>query len=468
MSMVGFIIGLGDRHLDNMLMDLRSGEIVHIDFNVAFEKGLRLRIPEIVPFRLTQMLHGALGLTGVEGRMRASSEACMEAMRGNRSALLQLLQVFVWEPLLDWTQQQPEAHQQQHQQAVAGEDGALDASATDDRPAVAPSVPSPGQMSSTFAPGISVARQHEPLASSYDERVGEGKTRTNQVQLQLHVQQGQGQGRAFPTLGAPAVEESRAMSVETDLDESEDGGLEASLDQRVLTQAESGSSARLLSLDDETGQTEISPLSAGKDDEARDLLRLHGGAEGAMAPRPVTEAEEDALPWLPRRVRSEREGQGLRGVRDQHEVGEEGAEKRVLSGERRGGAPALIEDALEGHAKPGDGALDVAIPFRGTGQEAGWAPVSEQAAHEEKQQLSQNAPFPQPLAAHQQSGDESGRSAGQAVARAVLQRVREKLEGRDRDPTREMGVPLQVESLLQQAVSLDNLCNMYEGWTPWI
>lgn len=39
MSMVGYIIGLGDRHLDNVLIDMTSGEVVHIDYNVCFEKG---------------------------------------------------------------------------------------------------------------------------------------------------------------------------------------------------------------------------------------------------------------------------------------------------------------------------------------------------------------------------------------------------------------------------------------------
>ena len=33
MSMVGYVIGLGDRHLDNILLDLASGEIVHIDYS---------------------------------------------------------------------------------------------------------------------------------------------------------------------------------------------------------------------------------------------------------------------------------------------------------------------------------------------------------------------------------------------------------------------------------------------------
>ena len=40
--------------------------MVHIDYNVCFEKGKGLRVPERVPFRMTQNLENALGLTGIE------------------------------------------------------------------------------------------------------------------------------------------------------------------------------------------------------------------------------------------------------------------------------------------------------------------------------------------------------------------------------------------------------------------
>lgn len=66
MSIIGYIIGLGDRHLDNVLVDLNTGEVVHIDYNVCFEKGKTLRVPEKVPFRLTPNIRDALGITGVE------------------------------------------------------------------------------------------------------------------------------------------------------------------------------------------------------------------------------------------------------------------------------------------------------------------------------------------------------------------------------------------------------------------
>ena len=45
--MVGHIVGLGDRHGENILIDTLSGECVHVDFDCLFDKvphylGLRL------------------------------------------------------------------------------------------------------------------------------------------------------------------------------------------------------------------------------------------------------------------------------------------------------------------------------------------------------------------------------------------------------------------------------------------
>ncbi|XP_005098211.1 serine/threonine-protein kinase SMG1 [Aplysia californica] len=103
MSMIGYIIGLGDRHLDNVLVDLATGEVVHIDYNVCFEKGKGLRVPEKVPFRMTANIETALGLTGIEGTFRVSSEHVMKIMRKGRESLLTLLEAFVYDPLVDWT-----------------------------------------------------------------------------------------------------------------------------------------------------------------------------------------------------------------------------------------------------------------------------------------------------------------------------------------------------------------------------
>lgn len=38
-SIVGHILGIGDRHTQNILVHTKTGEIVHIDFGIVFEQG---------------------------------------------------------------------------------------------------------------------------------------------------------------------------------------------------------------------------------------------------------------------------------------------------------------------------------------------------------------------------------------------------------------------------------------------
>ena len=37
-SMVGYILGLGDRHGENILFDSTTGDCFHVDFNCLFNK----------------------------------------------------------------------------------------------------------------------------------------------------------------------------------------------------------------------------------------------------------------------------------------------------------------------------------------------------------------------------------------------------------------------------------------------
>lgn len=61
MSMVGYILGLGDRHPSNLMLDRNTGKIIHIDFGDCFEVAMhRDKYPETVPFRLTRMLMNAM------------------------------------------------------------------------------------------------------------------------------------------------------------------------------------------------------------------------------------------------------------------------------------------------------------------------------------------------------------------------------------------------------------------------
>ncbi|KRX40300.1 Serine/threonine-protein kinase SMG1, partial [Trichinella murrelli] len=101
-AIIGYVIGLGDRHLDNLLVNLETGEVVNIDYNVCFEKGKLLRVPETVPFRLTQNIVNALGISGVEGEFRISCENVLRLFREHKNTFVTLLETFVHDPLIDW------------------------------------------------------------------------------------------------------------------------------------------------------------------------------------------------------------------------------------------------------------------------------------------------------------------------------------------------------------------------------
>ena len=103
MSIIGYILGLGDRHLENILMDLNSGQIIHIDFNVCFDKGKTLRIPELVPFRLSPNLVNAIGPIALGGSFRIDCEYVLSVLRSHREIFLTLLESFIYDPIVDWT-----------------------------------------------------------------------------------------------------------------------------------------------------------------------------------------------------------------------------------------------------------------------------------------------------------------------------------------------------------------------------
>ncbi|XP_071000587.1 serine/threonine-protein kinase SMG1-like [Oncorhynchus clarkii lewisi] len=55
-----------------------------------------------------------------------------------------------------------------------------------------------------------------------------------------------------------------------------------------------------------------------------------------------------------------------------------------------------------------------------------------------------------------------------SYAVSVWKRVKAKLEGRDVDPSRRMSVTEQVDCVIKEATNVDNLSQLYEGWTAWV
>lgn len=103
MSMVGYILGLGDRHPSNLMLDRITGKVVHIDFGDCFEVAMhREKYPERVPFRLTRMLTFAMEVSNIDGSYKLSCEAVMRVIRDNKESLMAVLEAFIHDPLLNW------------------------------------------------------------------------------------------------------------------------------------------------------------------------------------------------------------------------------------------------------------------------------------------------------------------------------------------------------------------------------
>src|ERR1700733_1782083 len=105
-SMAGHILGLGDRHPSNLMLERKTGKVVHIDFGDCFEVAMhREKFPEKIPFRLTRMLTHAMEVrlcipcgrgkrvtkppflpqvSGIEGSYRNTCEITMRVLRDNK------------------------------------------------------------------------------------------------------------------------------------------------------------------------------------------------------------------------------------------------------------------------------------------------------------------------------------------------------------------------------------------------
>jgi DNA-dependent protein kinase catalytic subunit len=102
-SVASYIIGIGDRHLENFLLDHKTGGLIGIDFGHAFGSATQfLPIPELIPFRLTRQLTNFLLPLDSQGLLKHNMVHSLAALQENKDILLNTMDVFIKEPLMDW------------------------------------------------------------------------------------------------------------------------------------------------------------------------------------------------------------------------------------------------------------------------------------------------------------------------------------------------------------------------------
>ncbi|XP_034021328.1 DNA-dependent protein kinase catalytic subunit [Thalassophryne amazonica] len=98
-----WILGIGDRHLSNFMVNTETGGMISIDFGHAFGSATQfLAVPELMPFRLTRQFVNLMQPLKELGLIQSIMVHALRAYRAEPDLLLNTMDVFVKEPSLDW------------------------------------------------------------------------------------------------------------------------------------------------------------------------------------------------------------------------------------------------------------------------------------------------------------------------------------------------------------------------------
>ncbi|XP_036194617.1 DNA-dependent protein kinase catalytic subunit [Myotis myotis] len=98
-----WILGIGDRHLNNFMVNMETGGMIGIDFGHAFGSATQfLPVPELMPFRLTRQFINLMLPMKETGVMYSVMVHALRAFRLHPDLLTTTMDVFVKEPSFDW------------------------------------------------------------------------------------------------------------------------------------------------------------------------------------------------------------------------------------------------------------------------------------------------------------------------------------------------------------------------------
>eukprot|EP00752_Nemacystus_decipiens_P003549 g3275.t1 len=126
-----YVLGIGDRHLDNFLLDTTTGTVVSIDFGAAFGFAqAELPVPEMLPFRLTNQFQNLLQPLDSVGLLKGHMVSTLQALRSGREVLLATMDVFLNEPVMGWINEGADRRQKNSRRGGGDDEGDEDSDAT--------------------------------------------------------------------------------------------------------------------------------------------------------------------------------------------------------------------------------------------------------------------------------------------------------------------------------------------------
>lgn len=98
-----WLLGIGDRHLENFMVAMETGSVIGIDFGHAFGTATQfLPTPELMPFRLTRQFVSLMLPMKETGLMCMVMVHALRAFRSRAGLLTDTMEIFVKEPSFDW------------------------------------------------------------------------------------------------------------------------------------------------------------------------------------------------------------------------------------------------------------------------------------------------------------------------------------------------------------------------------
>uniref|UniRef100_A0A2H8U1F2 DNA-dependent protein kinase catalytic subunit n=2 Tax=Melanaphis sacchari TaxID=742174 RepID=A0A2H8U1F2_9HEMI len=103
LSICHWLLGIGDRHLDNTIVSTKTGFCTGIDFNFAFHTATSIQvIPELIPFRMSPHIVSLMAPLNLTGFIRETMVHTLKTLIDNQEMILSVMQVFINDPTADW------------------------------------------------------------------------------------------------------------------------------------------------------------------------------------------------------------------------------------------------------------------------------------------------------------------------------------------------------------------------------